>query len=94
MGFAVDQPVSSISVVRYGSDYGFLGFYIVHPEYRGAGIGMATWNAGIAYLKARTVGVDGGRSTGQLSRQWLCLCRATFGLLEFLNHSTRRAPER
>ena len=52
-------PVSSISVVRYGSGYGFLGFYIVHPEHRGQGHGIATWDAGMARLEGRVVGLDG-----------------------------------
>ncbi|MEM1287882.1 MAG: GNAT family N-acetyltransferase [Pseudomonadota bacterium] len=59
MGFLDGEPVSSISVVRYGSDYGFLGFYIVAPEHRGKGIGYATWKQGMAYLEDRTVGLDG-----------------------------------
>ncbi len=59
MGFAGDIPVSSISVVRYGKGYGFLGFYIVHPDYRGQRIGLATWNAGLDHLKGRCVGLDG-----------------------------------
>ncbi|WP_394690630.1 GNAT family N-acetyltransferase [Hoeflea sp.] len=59
MGFADGRPVSSISVVRYGDAQGFLGFYIVHPEARGKGFGMATWEAGMAYLENRTVGLDG-----------------------------------
>jgi GNAT superfamily N-acetyltransferase len=59
MGFADGKPVSSISVVRYGDEQGFLGFYIVHPEVRGKGFGIATWNAGMAYLEKRTVGLDG-----------------------------------
>lgn len=59
MGFADGKPVSSISVVRYGDGYGFLGFYIVHPGGRGKGLGMATWQAGMAYLDNRTVGLDG-----------------------------------
>jgi len=53
------EPVSSISVVRYGTDYGFLGFYIVRPDARGSGAGIATWNAGMAYLQGRCVGLDG-----------------------------------
>ncbi len=53
------EPVSSISVVRYGADYGFLGFYIVRPDARGSGAGIATWNAGMAYLRGRCVGLDG-----------------------------------
>lgn len=59
MGFADGRPVSSISVVRYGDEYGFLGFYIVHPDERGRGYGMATWEAGMAYLAGRMVGLDG-----------------------------------
>ena len=59
MGFADGRPVSSISVVRYGEDQGFLGFYIVHPEARGKGFGMATWKVGMAHLDNRTVGLDG-----------------------------------
>jgi ribosomal protein S18 acetylase RimI-like enzyme len=59
MGYVDGKPVSSISVVRYGDDYGFLGFYIVHPDGRGKGYGIATWNEGMAYLGNRTVGLDG-----------------------------------
>ncbi len=59
MAWKDGQPVASISVVRYGEDYGFLGFYIVHPKHRGQGFGMAIWNAGMEYLGSRTVGLDG-----------------------------------
>jgi hypothetical protein len=59
MGWIGDTPVSSISVVRYGTDFGFLGFYIVHPDHRGSGAGIATWNHGMATLEDRTVGLDG-----------------------------------
>lgn len=59
MGWIDGEAVSSISVVRYGRDFGFLGFYIVHPDHRGTGAGIATWNAGMAYLEGRTVGLDG-----------------------------------
>ena len=59
MGFVDGEPVSSISVVRYGDDFGFLGFYIVRPDYRGSGAGIAIWNAGMRHLDGRTVGLDG-----------------------------------
>ena len=59
MGWLGDEPVSSISVVRYGNDFGFLGFYIVHPDHRGSGIGLETWNAGMAHLGDCSVGLDG-----------------------------------
>jgi len=59
MGWLGNEPVSSISVVQYGPNFGFLGFYIVKPEYRGSGIGIKTWNAGLAHLEGLTVGLDG-----------------------------------
>lgn len=59
MGWRGDTPVSSISVVRYGTGFGFLGFYIVHPDHRGSGAGLATWTHGMATLEGRTVGLDG-----------------------------------
>lgn len=59
MGFQGDTPVSSISVVKYSNGFGFLGFYIVHPAQRGTGLGLATWNAGMAYLQGCTIGLDG-----------------------------------
>ncbi|MEH6403842.1 MAG: GNAT family N-acetyltransferase [Sneathiella sp.] len=59
MGFVQDKPVSSLSVVRYEQSYGFLGFYIVLPEFRGQGIGIATWNKGLEHLAGRTIGLDG-----------------------------------
>jgi GNAT acetyltransferase-like protein/acetyltransferase (GNAT) family protein len=59
IGFMDGQPMASISVVRYGQDFGFLGFYIVAPDFRGAGAGLAIWKAGMARLDNRTVGLDG-----------------------------------
>lgn len=59
VGLLEDEPVATISVVKYGHSFGFLGFYIVKPEDRGRGYGMQIWNAGLAYLKGRIVGLDG-----------------------------------
>lgn len=59
MGWKDDRPVSCISVVRYGQTHGFLGIYIVHPDWRGTGIGIATWNTGMEHLKGRTIGLYG-----------------------------------
>ena len=59
VGLLGDEPVATISVVKYGDSFGFLGFYIVKPEYRGQGYGLQIWNAGLATFKGRTVGLDG-----------------------------------
>lgn len=39
------EPVSAVSVVNYDERYAFLGFYLVVPEARGRGLGLATWRA-------------------------------------------------
>jgi GNAT superfamily N-acetyltransferase len=59
MGSLDGDPVSSISVVKYGESFAFLGLYIVRPEFRGRGLGKATWDAGIVSAGARTIGLDG-----------------------------------
>ncbi len=59
IGLLDGQPVASISVVRYGPDYGFLGLYIVRPAYRGQGLGLQIWQAGLEHLGRRAIGLDG-----------------------------------
>ncbi len=59
IGLLNDEPIAVISVVKYGESFGFLGFYIVKPEYRGKGYGIQIWNAGLKYLEGRNVGLDG-----------------------------------
>jgi hypothetical protein len=46
-------------VVRYGADFGFLGFYIARVPFRGKGYGLATWQAGMSRMAGRNVGLDG-----------------------------------
>jgi len=59
VGMLGDEPIATISAVKYGSSFGFIGFYIVKPEYRGKGYGMQIWNAGMESLSGRTIGLDG-----------------------------------
>jgi GNAT superfamily N-acetyltransferase len=59
IGLLDGQPVAMISAVRYGQGFGFIGFYIVRPESRGQGYGLQIWNAAMARLAGRTVGLDG-----------------------------------
>lgn len=59
MGFLDNEPVASLSAVSYGSDFGFLGFYIVKPEYRGKGYGWALWQEAMKYLNTQNIGLDG-----------------------------------
>jgi hypothetical protein len=53
------QPVAIVSLVRYGATLGFLGFYIVHPERRGNGYGLALWRAAMALGEGRNIALDG-----------------------------------
>jgi hypothetical protein len=53
------EPVTCISVVKYGQGLGFLGFYIARPVARGKGYGIQTWQAGMARMAGRNVGLDG-----------------------------------
>ncbi|MEV7235316.1 GNAT family N-acetyltransferase [Streptomyces sp. NPDC051020] len=53
------EPVSSVSVIRYGSGFGFLGFYLTRPELRGRGYGIQVWRAGMDRLAGRNIGLDG-----------------------------------
>src|SRR5262249_52560400 len=60
VGEVQGRPVSCISCVAYDDAFGFLGQYIVQPEFRGRGYGLRTWRAGMAHLSTRNVGRDGG----------------------------------
>src|SRR5690606_9900185 len=53
------EPVGCISAVKYGSEFGFIGLYIVRPEFRGRGFGMQLWRAAMERLAGRNVGLDG-----------------------------------
>ncbi|MGV6827214.1 MAG: GNAT family N-acetyltransferase [bacterium] len=59
IGYLGDDPVAVISAIRYPGDFGFLGFYIVKPDFRGQGLGITIWNAAISYLEGCNIGLDG-----------------------------------
>lgn len=52
-------PIGCISAIRYGLEYGFIGFYIVRPKWRGQGYGLQLWNSAIEQLVGRVIGLDG-----------------------------------
>jgi len=62
-GFLVAEvegtPVGCISAVSYQGHFGFIGLYIVVPAWRGKGVGMQLWNAGMKRLDHHLVGLDG-----------------------------------
>lgn len=54
-----DEPIATISAVKYGNEFGFLGFYIVKNEFRGQGYGHKIWQAASDYLGNVCSGLDG-----------------------------------
>jgi GNAT superfamily N-acetyltransferase len=59
VGALGEVPVGSISVVKYGDAFAFLGLYMVHPDFRGRGYGKAIWDIGMASAEGRSIGLDG-----------------------------------
>ncbi|MFD9305075.1 GNAT family N-acetyltransferase [Streptomyces sp. NPDC060048] len=59
VGRLAGEPVACVSAVRYGADFGFLGFYIARPMVRGQGYGIRMWQAAMERLDGRLVGLDG-----------------------------------
>lgn len=59
VGLDGGEPVATISAVRYGDDFGFIGFYIVRPDRRGNGLGLRIWQAALDHLGGRLIGLDG-----------------------------------
>jgi GNAT superfamily N-acetyltransferase len=59
MGLLGEEPIATISAVKYGSSFSFIGFYIVKPSYRHQGYGIQMWNEALRRLQPRTIGLDG-----------------------------------
>ncbi len=53
------EVIGVISGVRYGETFGFVGFYIVKPEFRGHRCGVELAERAMAGLRTRCVGIDG-----------------------------------
>lgn len=51
--------VGCISAGRYGSGFGFIGLYIVVPEWRGQGRGWRMWQQAVERLRGGLIGLDG-----------------------------------
>lgn len=59
-GFIDDRLVACISAVRYGTPFGFMGFYIVDTPYRGQGYGQQIWQEALGHLQGiACIGLDG-----------------------------------
>ncbi len=59
MGELLGEPIGCISAVSYAGRYGFVGLYLIRPEFRGRGYGLKMWQAAMARLRGHNVGLDG-----------------------------------
>lgn len=59
VGRVAGQAVALISATRYDDSFGFIGFYIVAPAWRGRGHGWRIWQAALARLAGCNIALDG-----------------------------------
>ena len=59
MAWDGDTPIGAISAVAYDATFGFIGFFMVKPPYRGHRVGIDLGRVARAYLGPRNVGLDG-----------------------------------
>ncbi len=59
MAFLDGKPVGSVSAVRYGDKFGFIGLFIVRPEFRGGRLGIHLGKTALERLDGRNIGLDG-----------------------------------
>jgi ribosomal protein S18 acetylase RimI-like enzyme len=58
LGLLDGVPIASLAALALDDSFGFISLYIVKPEYRGRGYGLRLWQAGLAYLGKRNIGLD------------------------------------
>ena len=98
-GFLDGTMVSSIIALQYQGKYGFLGMYIVAPEYRGRGYGLSIWRHALNYLTsevgAECIGLDGVLANEPLYQKWGF--HSAFKIWRYKSavkrKSTRKCPE-
>ena len=59
VGELYQEPIATISAVKYGDNFGFIGFYLVRDEYRGKGYGIKIWKEAMERLRGRNIALDG-----------------------------------
>ena len=59
VGELYQEPIATISAVKYGDNFGFIGFYLVRDEYRGKGYGIRIWKEAMERLRGRIIALDG-----------------------------------
>lgn len=58
MGWVGSEPVASIAMVRHSAAFGFIGLFMVRPDWRGRGLGSEIWRAALSDHGKRSIGLD------------------------------------
>jgi len=58
IGYLGDRPISAVSCVNYSDDFAVMGNYLVEPEFRGRGYGLATFDKAMNRAGQRVVSAD------------------------------------
>lgn len=59
VGWLDSTPVGCIAGIKYNNIYGFIGLYIVRPEYRGHGYGHKLWEQALLHLQdVKCIGLE------------------------------------
>ena len=65
------EPISLISIVKYGDSFAFMGLYIVLEKYRRQGYGLALWTKALESCPfSYNIALDGVLSMTPLYRKW------------------------
>ncbi|MFH0733126.1 MAG: GNAT family N-acetyltransferase [bacterium] len=59
IGLLNNEPICLKTAIKYGNTYGFMGFYMVKPKFRGKGYGLTLWKIANESLIGRIAGMDG-----------------------------------
>jgi GNAT superfamily N-acetyltransferase len=59
VGVLEGEIIASISAVKYGTEFAFVGYYIVVPEHRGKGYGRQLWQHALGDIEGVPSGLDG-----------------------------------
>jgi GNAT superfamily N-acetyltransferase len=54
-----EKPVATAVVANYTPEFAFGGFFIVHPDFRGKGVGTCISRYAMAHAGKRNLGIDG-----------------------------------
>lgn len=72
------EPIGCISAVCYDATFGFIGLYIVKPEWRGRGYGLQLWQTAWQQLTTRLDGVQPSIGLDGVVERETTYCQAGF----------------